>query len=641
MAGLAMLFARDGAPVPRSHFDRLFAALDHRGPHGRGASHLPAASLGWQHFHTTPEDRQATVGEQPPPPLADPSGRFHFLFDGRLDDRAEVIRALGGSGKSSDGRPPSDAELAFEAVLAWGEGAVARLLGPAAWVLFDLEASRALLGRDALGDRTLFYHLSPRRLLVASEEEALLASPGVSGQIHEPSLARFFAGEAPAPGETFFTEIRELPPGSVLTVDRERDDLHQAWSPEVGPRLFYRDEDEYAEHFRELLSAAVRCRLRAEAPAAVLMSGGLDSTAVAALAAREEPAWRGGGDLLTFSWVFDEIPGADERSWIEPMSLHHGLTSIHLPGDDGWPLADLPTWPVFTAAPFQGAYRRLVERACAAARQRGVSVLLTGDYGDHLYSGAIHWFGDLLAEGRAGDALRCLAGEIRSGLGAACGLPPRGAVSRALGWPGRRPPLPEWLTPHARAVLAASGHSTAPPAPFRRRPGLQNLASPLAARAITLEISHAVRVPLEVRRPYRDRRLIEYCLALPAHQLYRPGWGKWILRRAMRGILPEAVRLRRQSTSLMGLFARGLLEREADTIETFLGQEARLWPRYVERKWLHSVYPEWVKQHRDGKELAALWLCLCAELWIHQMGSPYGKSSESEEGGGMRWSCQR
>lgn len=179
------------------------------------------------------------------------------------------------------------------------------------------------------------------------------------------------------------------------------------------------------------------------------MSGGLDSTSVTALAARELERSSRGARLRSISWVFDELPAADERPFIEPTAEHLGLDSCTIPADREWPLCALESWPVPADAPWQGLYRRLQDRAYAAVRQAGATVLLTGEFGDHLYDGAAFWLRDLVVEGRRADAWRGIRRELRGQplWALARPGPARSAVLRLFGWRGRRKVVPEWLTP--------------------------------------------------------------------------------------------------------------------------------------------------------------------------------------------------
>lgn len=590
--------------------DASCLALGHRGPDGSDISASADWSLAHLHFWTTPEE----VGERQP--LTGADGRVSLALDGRIDNRDELIRHLAASEANV-----SDAALVLRAYERWGEGCFARLLGPFAVCVVDRRAGRSLLARDPLGDRTLYYHLSDRLLVAASEEAGVLAHPGVPRRLDVSTLARLYAVEAPAAGATLFADVRELPPGHLLAVGAGHSELRAYWTAPDGPVLRLRSDHEYADAFRERLRDAVVCRMRARSPIGVLMSGGLDSTPVACLAARELTRRGDPSPLRVFSWVVDELP-CDERRWIDTVVERYGLEAHRTIGDRLWPLSDLSRWPHDAGRPDLGIYRLLHESVWRAARDLGTTVLLTGGFGDHLYSGAERWLLDLLAERRVGAAaaglLAALARRGPGGLRRDPGL--RRAASLVLRpVRGRRlPASPQdrmpWLTPAALGVVsrAEAGESDAVGEVGRR---FRRIATPLAAASAPLGTAQPNRFGVEVRSPYRDRRLVEFMASVPGHQVYRGGLYKHILREAMKGILPDRVRLRRTPTSYLPLYNRGFFEREHESVRSVLSDPDAWWPRFVRRDWLEAALARPLTPAGDGAAAVVPWMCVALELW--------------------------
>ncbi len=567
------------------------------------------------------------MGEKQPLAVAD--GRYRLALDGRLDNRQELLEALGELPAARGSRAPTDAELVAAAFRRWGGQAFGRLLGPFAVAILDRRRGSLVCARDPLGGRSLFYSWNGRTFLAASEEQALLRHPEVSSALDDETVARFFGLLAPRSGATFFADVRELPPGSTLTLDDGRLELHRYWRPDPGERLCYAADADYAAHFRQLLTDSVTCRMRSASPPSVLMSGGLDSTSVAALAAAALES-RGGARLRTFSWVFDELAEQDERRYMDPVIARYRLDAFRLPGDGAWPLRDLETWRVNPNAPVRDLYR-LREMAYDASSRAGCRVMLTGDFGDNLFIGYDFWLRDLLAEGRLAEAAReildFLSGRPVPNVDKPKRL--RKALTRALGWRGRRPRAPRWLTRSARELLAG-GVEPVPEAPAARRPDqFRTVLDPVNAHGANLEQGTANRLGVELRYPFRDRRLIQFVLAIPAHQLYRPGWLKWLLRQAMRDVLPESVRLRRRPTSLLPLCARGLIERESGPVAALLAAPDAIWPRYVRSDWLSEGFPRLLGDGVLSLETVVAWRCLCMELWAARHRAPVSEKAPS------------
>jgi asparagine synthase (glutamine-hydrolysing) len=126
---------------------------------------------------------------------------------------------------------------------------------------------------------------------------------------------------------------------------------------------------------------------------------------------------------------------------------------------------------------------------------------------------------------------------------------------------------------------------------------------------------------LELRHPYRDRRLVEFMLAVPAYQLYDGRFFKPIVRNAMEGLLPEPVRMRQAPTSLAPLYRRGLLERETEVVSRIMGKPEAVWRKYVSADWLNQVAPSRLRSGVDGGDTVVLWQCVSMELWRDRQGA--------------------
>ena len=600
---MGALFARirfDGAPSELG--DLLRASAE---PGGED----PVRSWGWaalgcRAFRSTPQE----TGESQP--LVDPSGRFALLFDGRLDNREE----LGIGGEESD----AAAVLRFLSDGRWD--VLDRLLGPWALLLLDLREREVHLARDPTGERMLCWHAGPDRLLAASEPASLLADPAVPRDLDEETLAAFFAVREPAPDATFFRGVKQVPPGCRLTVSayRRGERLHRFWNPDLT--LLRGSEADSVEAFRELLSTAVRAQLRAVGPATVLMSGGLDSTSVAAHMAHAARQTK----IRAVSWRFHELTEADESAFAQAMMTAAGLEPVWVDGDGCWPLRDLHESPADPSLPFENPYRELHAAAFSAAAEGGARALLTGHFSDEMYHGVdAWWLRDCLAGGGWAAAGRGLRDELRWGSRPDVWTP---GLRRALGalllgpaWERLRAlRTPSWLTPAARRALRYR------PAPrylrgARHPEQSQTLLAPFAMMGIAVEMRRARHHGVELRFPFRDRRLIEFALRLPADHLARPGWRKRLVWLAGEGWLPEKVHRRRQMSDLGPLFARGIGEREHETARRLLfGEGPRLWRRWVDPAMLER-FLDAARTGGAGLPTLVFWRCLAAELWARSL----------------------
>jgi asparagine synthase (glutamine-hydrolysing) len=539
--------------------------------------------------------------------------RWKLLFDGRLDNRDELERELGIKAEEES----TDEEIVLRFLAAGRWDALDRFIGPWALVLFDLHAREAHLARDPTGERMLCWHADPRRILVASEPAALLVD--VPRDLDEATLAAFFALREPDPDATFFRAVRQVPAGWRVVLSAAGERRHRFWDPDLS--LLRGSEADTVERFRELLGLAVRAQIRGPGPAAVLMSGGLDSTTVAAHAARISPT-----PVRAVSWRFrvpGELAAADESEYAQAMMTAAGLDPVWVDGDGCWPLRDLDRTAADPDQPFENPYRELHGAAYAAAAAGGSRALLTGHFSDEMYHGVdAWWLRDCLARRAWAAAAGGVRDELRWRSRPEVWTPglrrTLGVVLLGTGWERLRSlRSPAWLTPYARERLQA-----APRVLWHARHPEQaeTLLAPFALMGIAAEMRRARQHGIELRFPFRDRRLIELALRLPADHLARPGWRKRLVWLAgADGWLPDAVRLRRRMSDLGPLFARGIGEREHGTVRRLLfGPGPQLWRRWVDAALLER-FLDTAGTGNPGLPTLVFWQCVAAELWARPL----------------------
>ena len=278
-----------------------------------GAQPVPGQPTG-QVFLTGPAGF-AFQGISTSTPTLHVSGRQDLvvLADSRLDNGHELSARLA---EHLPGRPSAtDAELIAAAYRAWGSRAPAELLGDFAFVLWDADSRRLLAARDPMGIRRLHLSVAGSRLCLATDPHQILRHPAVAPDLDEATLGDYLCGLLDPNERTMFRKVRALQPGHCLVAENGKVTRTRFWDADPEHRIRYRDRRQYAEHLRETLALAVECRL-ATAPGSttgITLSGGLDSTSVAALAQRQlenDPLDR---RLSTASFVFDDLPECDER----------------------------------------------------------------------------------------------------------------------------------------------------------------------------------------------------------------------------------------------------------------------------------------------------------------------------------------
>ena len=615
MSAFVVVYERLHTPVDIGVFNKIMERLSHRGPDGKDSFFSGNVVMGHWHFWTTPEE----VGEHQPLELN--ASPFKIVFDGRLDNRSELFVKLGID--SVDKVSFSDANLALHAYARWGKDCVKYFIGEFAFAIFDEKQDELFCARDPLGDRTLFYGLFGTRFVVASEPWPIIGAQPAKLKLDESAIAHYFALKTPEDGRTFFKDVYELLPAHTLTVNETRKQLECYWLPDPSMQVRYGTDDEYAEHFLALLDESVRCRMRSTTPVGVQMSGGLDSTSVACLAARALPS----GSLTTISYIFDEFVDCDERHYINAVKDYAKINSIQFIGDGFWPLNEWQAWPSSPNGPEILPYRLLIQAVQLRAQQEGLRVLFTGALADQLYQGGRTYFlADLVADGRMQDAI----GELkmlfhRVGL---CQMLQAGYLQQALIKLSylrkilhkrySQPEYPPWLT--SASVDFLSNWETDRFDPVFDRHASVSALGLQASQIITNEIPFASANTIEMRHPYRDRRLVEFVLALPAYQLFYRGQTKYILRNAMQGILPEIVRTRTQPTSLFSLYSKGAKSGQR-IFDSYYQKNNSWWRIFVRDEQILKLWQDNLSPVSISKSIGP-WLFISFEKWIGSIPKP-------------------
>ncbi|MBV9076291.1 MAG: asparagine synthase (glutamine-hydrolyzing), partial [Methylobacteriaceae bacterium] len=318
------LYASLGFAPDRARID----VVAHRGPDGSGWEVIdsPAGPLAFGHRRLAIIDTR-DCGLQP---MSDRGGAITIVFNGEIYNYRELRRELEPRGHVFT--TETDTEVLLAAYREWGEGCLGRCLGMWAFVLLDRARARLLAARDRFGIKPLYLAATPSGVAFGSEIKQLLGLPGVEPGLNLPRVRDFLAsGLLDHTGETLFSGIRQIGAGECLTVPTDR-----AFDGVAQPRRWYAvpphgtldiDEGEAAERFRELLADSVRLHLRSDVPVGSCLSGGLDSSAIVALAGRLLAGEPDAPPVTTVSAVY---PGeaVDERRFVEEAVAASGARPI-------------------------------------------------------------------------------------------------------------------------------------------------------------------------------------------------------------------------------------------------------------------------------------------------------------------------
>ncbi len=555
MSAIAGVWTQRAGPDPRVACAQILNAQAIYGPHASDQLDLGEVSLSRRLFRTVPEDIHDRQ------PLTGAGGRYALVADVRLDNREDLEASLGLAPERASGL--CDAEVLLAAWVAWQGDCLDRLVGCYAFALWDSEGAALTLARDPFGQRPLHYYRGPGFLAFASMPKGLHALEEVPRAPDEDCARDFLALLHEHGSRTFFVGVERVEPGCLVRVTRAGVASARHWRPAHRP-IRLGGDGEYVEALREQLDRAVRAQLRgARDRVGAQLSAGLDSSAVAATAARLlAPS---GGRVTAFSAVpregyatpwkglFDEGPLAAATAAMHPNVDHVLVRPTGRPPTDALDrdhfLFDRPIFNLCNLA-----WTHEINRQ---ARERGVSVLLTGLLGNYAltYDG-LDLLCEHLARGRLRSWLRVGAGVVKAGTRRW-----RGVIYHSLS-----PWLPGPLVSRLDVMLGQYGgsldHYTAlNPNRFgdldyvRRakalgmdpwfRPSRDTFASRVAGLQRVDQGNYAKGFlggwGIDHRDPTADRRLVEFCLNIPTEQFISDGRPRSLARRALADRVPAAV----------------------------------------------------------------------------------------------------
>ena len=620
MCGVAgKLFHDLARPVDGALLERMSAILAHRGPDDAGIHH--ESSVGLVSRRLAIQDLSA-AGHQP---MSSPDGRFWITYNGEIYNFLLLRDELERDGVRFRSR--SDTEVILALYARQGPDCLARLRGMFALAIWDRQERTLFAARDRLGKKPLFYYQDADRFVFASEPKAILQDPEVPVAPDHVALHHYLTyGYVPGPWSAF-RGVRKLPPAHYLVLRDGRTSLHRYWELRHTPK---RTDGEAAltEELLARLGEAVRLRLISDVPVGALLSGGLDSSAVVAMIRHATS-----GPIRTFSIGFDR-PDYDETRYARLVAQHLG-TEHHEAVVKPDAVAGVPRLVWHYNEPFADSSALPSLAVCEMARGF-VTVALNGDGGDETFLGYDRYLATAVLNRLdwVPRPVRALAGAAGRGL-------PRG-MAKSLAYRLRRVTDVLTLEPRDRYAKWMSAFGNADKrelyAPalrqeLRTTDSLALLDQAYEASDATTfveRIAHAdvqLYLPddllvkmdiasmahsLEVRSPFLDHEVVEFAASLPLHLKLRGWTQKYLLRRAMRGLLPEAV-IRRPK---MGFgvpidhwFRHELREMAYDVLLDARAQQRGYFRPEVVRRYLD--------EHVEGRahHHPRLWSLLMLEQW--------------------------
>jgi asparagine synthase (glutamine-hydrolysing) len=621
MSGIVGIIHFDGQPVKPGQIEQMTAAMAYRGPDGIQHWHNGSIALGHCMLRTTPEALQETQ------PWPNEANSLMLVMDGRVDNWQTLRQQLLAQGVTLRNR--SDAELVLRSYELWGKHCVNHIEGDFALAIWDAKQQTVFCARDPLGNKTLHYHWDGNTLAFASELHPILALPWVKEVVNEGMLAEFLAGEWYSRDETLWQGILRLVAAHTMHVSAAGIKQEHYWQPDVWATLPYTTEQQYVEHYRELVFDSIKRQSRCHKPVAIEVSGGLDSSAIFCVAEHlrqnnQLPAPGIAGYTFAFTDTADN-KAAYELDYARAIGQHWGVT-IHEIAPSmpslAWYEEQAKRYRDFVGFPNGSMSLDLRE----AAAQHGSCVVFTGEGGDQWADGSRlyyaeelvqrHWralYGCFQADADAFGMKQALKWLLRYGCFPVLPIGLQNAARQFVNTI-RKPAMPSanthfWLSSIQADILAQRIVANN----FKVRCHDQQelltmLYRPLYAQVMERDERDTARSGIELRHPLHTPQIVQLAFATSVRFRLQGDIGKVIHRKALQTIMPTKVLNRKDKAEFSVAFRIHL-----NNLQTLFSRDIpKQRPTWLHQESITQLYHIYQNNPQSGWPLWILWsIYLC------------------------------
>lgn len=610
MSAIAGIYCLNGNAVDCQQLQEMTDKLSHRGSDDSNIWSQSAIGFGHRMLWTTPE----SVNEKLP--LVNDNG-LAITADARIDNRDELIGLLNLDNVPSE--KIADSQLILSAYEKWQDSCVDKLIGDFAFAIWDGQRKSLFCARDHFGVKPFYYYYGDSAFVFASEIKGLLCVPQVPCQLNQKRIGDYLALLLHDKENTFYQNIFRLPPAQTIKIDREGIKKVSYWSVDSEYELKLDSDEEYAHKFKELFTEAVRCRLRSAYPVGSMLSGGLDSSSITCTARnifQETNQETNQENFRTYSFIFDEVSQSDERFFIDKVVEEGKISPSYVCGDRISPLVDIEKIFWHHDEPLYLPDLYLNWRTYELANQLGDRVLLDGFDGDHVISYGLGYLKELKQKSQ----LQKLVQEAR--------LYSKNILGKDFDTLRAKKkdntPTYSWKSSlneefverlkliDRREVLKKARYGV--PTTQRQQHCYDLDRGALVAKLEGLDKT-AAAFGVELRYPFLDKRLVEFCVSLPAEQKMQLGWTRMILRRGMEGILPKEIQWRGDKGDLGHAFRHGLKTFERENFKEAI-ENPELIEHYINMPYLEQTYKNFIAESYKIKDILSLWKSLNLFQWL-------------------------
>jgi asparagine synthase (glutamine-hydrolysing) len=623
LSGIFGTYSLDDRTIPMESLKQIADLMVHRGPDGLNIWKQDFVGLGHCMLHTTLESLHEHL------PYSEAESGLTITADARIDNRRDLGKLLGIQDSILD--KISDSQLILSSYSKWGIDCFSKLLGDFSFVIWDRPQKRLLCVRDALGIKPFYYFKNQHTFCFCSEIKPLTKLQPSFPSINEGMVGEYLAFQFSNRHETLFKDIFRLPPAHYLLLENGRIAIKRYWDLSFQTTLYYKNPDEYAEHFLEIFQKSIARRLRSHQPVSSELSGGLDSSSIVAMATSLNRV-SNNHDIRPFALIFPELP-CDEQHYINSVAKKSALNVNFVPTNHFKP----PDWQmqVFQSFHLPDMPNLSISDSLVKEVQASNSrVILSGIGGDEWFTSYDLSLLDLATHRRWDEILR--EGRFQGKLGY---KPLFKRLARILLWPSvptylkRRAckksikrAFPEWLPDsfisktnlldriaesdsrlHLNSLIDASYY--------------KYIRSDLEGFFIETLDRHRAFLGVENRYPFLDRNFLDFSASLPEYQKTFCGVTKYILRQSLTELLPQEVKNRSDKAEFSYFFGQAILH---PAFENNINELTIATIGWIDKEKLLKTY----RQTRESLinnptspcyRIWPIWFAFAVELWYKSL----------------------
>ncbi len=566
MSAITGIFYRDGQHLNPEIIEKMNNTLSHRGPDRSNIWCKGSVALGHQMSYTTPESLQERL------PFYDAESGMVITADARIDNRDELSEILG----IKDTIDNSDSYYILKAYQKWGEKCPEKLLGDFAFVIWDNEKEILFCARDHIGVKPFYYYVSDNKFYFSTEIKALLFDSKIPEELNKKKLA-FFLMVIDDKKSTFYKDISKLTAAHSITVYKNRIEFRKYWKLDPQSRIRMSSNEEYFNAFNEIFTESINCRLRSAFPLGFELSGGLDSSSVVCISKKIIKK----GELNTFSYIFKDFKESNESEYIQKIIDMGGIKSHLIYADEISPLENVEDILWAMDEPYNYPSMSVIWNLLKKEHENNIRIILTGLDGDTVISKGQYYFRQLAVTMQ----WRKLYTEIRDSSNnfnkdkVIFDQSKSAYIKTSFNKGFFNILIKQVLFPLIPDSLKRTLNVYKKKDNVRRMPDIYLLNERFIEKSESIKYlnkylkeSKQAKSPkkyhyylinkrphqsileiidsmsgafsIEQRHPFYDKRLIEFCYALPNEMKFQFGWDRYILRMSMEGILPHEIQWR-------------------------------------------------------------------------------------------------